>query len=115
VVERADNFFERVYADVTTVPAGRVTTYGDVSRRLFGHARAARTVGWALHGLPAGRVETVPWWRVINAQGRISTSCAIHTAAEQRARLEEEGIVFGRDDRVDLACYGFEPEAPPRR
>jgi methylated-DNA-protein-cysteine methyltransferase related protein len=101
------NFFERVYDVVCRVPSGSVTTYGDVSRCLVGHARAARTVGWALHGLPPDRVEVVPWWRVINAAGRISTSCATHTAAEQRQRLEDEGVVVGADLRIDLDRFGW--------
>ena len=104
--------FERIYADVERVPPGQVTTYGDVSRRLFGHARAARTVGWALHGLPADRVDQVPWWRVINAAGRVSTSCQTHSALEQSARLEEEGVVFGSDGRLDLARYGWDGGTP---
>ena len=97
--------FERIYAVVERVPEGKVTTYGDVSRALFGHARAARTVGWALHGLPDSRLEEVPWWRVINARGAVSTSCVTHSAGEQRARLEAEGVVFGPADLVDLDVF----------
>ncbi len=105
---RDANLFERIYAVVCAVPSGRVTTYGDVSRILLGHARAARTVGWALHGLPPERVEVVPWWRVVNARGRISTSCAIHTASEQHQRLAAEEIAFGTDGRIDLDRYGWD-------
>ena len=102
------DFFERVYEVVRRVPRGRVTTYGDVSRALVGSARAARTVGWALHGLPADLVEEVPWWRVINSQGRVSTSCWEHAAEVQRARLEAEGVAFGPADRVDLDRFGWD-------
>jgi methylated-DNA-protein-cysteine methyltransferase related protein len=102
------SFYRRVYDLTTSVPAGRVTTYGAISEQLVGHSRAARTVGWALHGLTPAEVDRVPWWRVINSQGRVSTSCAMHTADEQRARLEDEGVVFGPDGRVDLACYGWD-------
>jgi methylated-DNA-protein-cysteine methyltransferase-like protein len=100
-------FFEAVYDVVRRVPVGRVTTYGAVSEILTGRKGAARTVGWALHGLPPEIVDEVPWWRVINARGRISTSCEIHSADEQRARLEDEGIVFGDDGRVDLGRFGW--------
>ena len=81
------SFFAAVYDVVRAVPEGRVTTYGAVSRMLVGRTSGARTVGWALHGLPPDLVDDVPWWRVVNAQGRISTTCEEHSAAEQRARL----------------------------
>lgn len=104
-------FFERVYTWVEGVPRGRVTTYGAVARALSGGSGAARSVGWALHGLPADRVDRVPWWRVVNAQGRISTSCSIHSAEEQRARLEAEGVAFDASGRIDLERFGW-PEPP---
>lgn len=102
------SFYDRVYEVVRRVPFGRVTTYGDVSRLLTGTSRSARSVGWALHGLPPDRVHEVPWWRVINARGRVSTSCQEHPASEQRARLMDEGVEFTADDLVDLARYGWD-------
>ena len=57
-------FFDRVYTVVRRIPAGRVTSYGHVAA-LCGKPCAARTVGWALHGLPDG--SDVPWHRVVNA------------------------------------------------
>ncbi|MFN2115543.1 MAG: MGMT family protein [Anaerolineae bacterium] len=104
------SFFDRVYEVVCRVPPGRVTTYGDVSRVLTGTARSARSVGWALHGLPPDRVDEVPWWRVINSKGRVSTSCQEHSASEQQARLMDEGVEFGLDDRVDLDRFGWDGE-----
>jgi methylated-DNA-protein-cysteine methyltransferase-like protein len=98
-------------AVVRCVPAGRVTTYGDVSRALYGHSGAARTVGWALHALSPAEAEVVPWWRVVNARGRISTSCMEHDAGLQRAILESEGVTFGPDDRIDLERFGWDWQA----
>lgn len=100
-------FFERVYQVVCQIPPGRVSTYGAVSALLTGRTTAARTVGWALHGLPEAHVDLVPWWRVINSQGRISTSCETHSAHEQRARLVDEGVRFRVDERVDLEEFGW--------
>lgn len=100
-------FFDRVYDVVRRVPPGRVTTYGTVSQLLMGHSRAARTVGWALHGLSPQQAMEVPWWRVINAQGRISTSCETHSSTEQRSRLEAEGVAVDDRLRVDLARFGW--------
>ena len=107
-------FFERVYRLVRQVPPGKVTSYGALARML-GHPRAARTVGWALHGLPPSVSPTggderggdVPWHRVINSQGRISTSCREHDADLQRELLEAEGITFDERGYVDWDWFGW--------
>jgi alkylated DNA nucleotide flippase Atl1 len=54
----------------------------------------------------------VPWWRVINAQGGISMPANSPAAAEQRARLEAEGLVFDANDHLDLARVGWAGPAP---
>ncbi len=90
---------------VAQIPYGKVATYGQIALYL-GYPRAARTVGWALHALPEGR--EIPWHRVINSQGRVSTSCLTHSADLQRAMLEEEGIVFDEKGFVDFALYRWE-------
>ena len=96
------SFPERVYAVVQTVPEGWVTTYGDVAAAL-GSPRAARRVGWALAALrDSPRAESVPWQRVINAQGRISARGDVFRAAEQQSRLEAEGVEFTTDGRCAL-------------
>jgi methylated-DNA-protein-cysteine methyltransferase-like protein len=104
--------FERIYAAVRRIPNGQVATYGQIGRLVTGTTTAARTVGWALHGLPAARVDEVPWWRVINARGRISNSQAHRGAAEQRRRLEAEGVRFDADGRVDLGVYRWDADFP---
>ena len=103
-------FFERVYQLVRQVPPGKVTSYGAIARMLD-HPHAARTVGWALHSLPEG--SDVPWQRVINSQGRISTSCREHGTDRQRALLEAEGIEFDERETVDWGRFGWEGLAWP--
>lgn len=98
-------FFDKVYIVVRMIPKGKVASYGQIAAYL-GHPRAARTVGWALHGIPEG--SDVPWQRVINGKGRITISGVEYSAALQRELLEEEGIVFGPDDRVDMRVYRWE-------
>lgn len=93
-------FNERVYALVRQVPAGWVTTYGDLAG-LLGSRRVARQVGYALAALAD---PAVPWHRVINAQGRVSFKGDPLRAREQRSRLEAEGVVFDAGERVDLAA-----------
>jgi methylated-DNA-protein-cysteine methyltransferase-like protein len=97
-------FFEQVYQLMRQVPPGKVTSYGAIARML-GHPHAARTVGWALHSLPEG--SDVPWHRVINSQGRISTGGREYAANLQRALLEAEGVEFNEDGIVDWERFGW--------
>ncbi len=102
-----EGLFDRIYAEVERIPLGWVSTYGAVSFAVTGRPTAARTVGWAINGLPEERYETVPWWRVINAAGRISNSSPPGVAEEQRDRLAAEGVEFGLDGKVDLGRFGW--------
>jgi methylated-DNA-protein-cysteine methyltransferase related protein len=103
---RADvpNFYAAVYQLVAQIPSGKVTTYGQIARWL-GHPSAARAVGYALHALPTG--SEIPWQRVINAAGRVSSRCDRHYEAIQRALLEAEGIRFDSYGNVDLQRFGW--------
>ncbi len=100
-------FNDRVYALVRLIPAGKVLSYGKVAE-LLGVPRGARAVGWALHQLRnSPQAQDVPWQRVINAQGYVSIKSIEHSAIEQRARLETEGIIFDASGRVDMARFGW--------
>lgn len=104
------NLFARVYALLATVPAGRVVSYGELARGL-GMSRGARVVGWAMRTCPEG----FPWHRVVNARGEISQRGIGEGEALQRALLEDEGIVFRLDGRIDMQTYGwrFDVRATP--
>lgn len=94
-------FHERVYAVVCLVPAGHVTTYGDVGTML-GSPRVARQVGWALANLSH---DEVPWHRVINARGMVSWRGEFPRASLQEALLRAEGVVIDAAGKLDLAAY----------
>lgn len=94
---------ERIYAVVSKIPRGKVTTYGDVAQRA-GLPRGARRVGRALRVLPSNR--NLPWHRVVNAQGCIALPPQTASASKQRQRLQREGVVFIAD-RIDLQRYGW--------
>lgn len=79
-------FHAQVHELVSSVPVGRVTTYGDVAEAL-GSRSVARHVGYALAALPEG--SEVPWWRVVAAGGRLSLASG---AAKQARRLRREGL-----------------------
>lgn len=98
-------FQKRVYGVVSSIPRGRIASYGTVAA-LMGRPRAARGVGSALCSLEHD--TEVPWWRVVNRAGRISTTCLDHTAQLQRALLEAEGVEFDEDDAVSWERFGWD-------
>lgn len=97
---------QRIWQVVMLIPRGKVATYGDVAH-LAGLGRAARRVGYSLRGLPDG--TTIPWHRVVNAQGRISLPEGSSSRDTQRDRLQEEGVVFRGGQRLDLELYRWRP------
>jgi methylated-DNA-protein-cysteine methyltransferase-like protein len=102
-------FFARVYDTVRRIPAGRVASYGHIAA-LLEHPRAARTVGWALSGLREG--SGVPWHRVVNRRGYLSTSSFSDPPDQQRRLLEAEGVEFDASGRIDMRRFGWDDESP---
>lgn len=98
------NFKDQVIFIVKKIPYGKVTTYGTVAA-LSGLPRGARLVGGILHY--SLDELNLPWQRVINRNGFISTKCLEHPKALQKALLEDEGIEVSDDFMVDLKKYGW--------
>ncbi len=93
--------YERIYALVREIPSGRVTTYGQLGAMCgIGDSRVVGEAMNASHDLP--------WQRVINSRGEISLKGA--TGAQQRKLLEQEGVEFDANGRVDLEKYGWVPD-----
>lgn len=104
------NSYAAIYAVVRRIPPGKVSTYGRVAL-LAGLPGHARLVGYALHALRDGAAPPpVPWWRVINAAGRISNA---YQPELQRTLLVAEGVAFDARERVDLGLFLWEPAADP--
>ena len=99
---QSGNFRERVWAYLRSVPQGRVVTYGQIADALES-PDAAQAVGGAMRALPD---ETdFPWHRVVTVSGQLG---APESLAEQRVRLQNEGVVVDADDRVDLDRYRWD-------
>ncbi|MEM8902223.1 MAG: MGMT family protein [Actinomycetota bacterium] len=79
-----EDFFEACLDVVAELAPGEVVSYGDVAERA-GRPGAARAAGAVL----ARSMGTVPWWRVVYADGRLPV-CG---PEEQTARLRSEGAV----------------------
>ncbi len=101
--EQASTVAAHVYALVRACPSGRVTTYGWLAKAV-GYPRGARMVGWIMN-----EAAGVPAQRVINSKGELSGNWAFNNPGGMRQLLEEEGIVFSEDGRVDLKRYGWDP------
>lgn len=97
-------FRDKVIQIVLKIPYGQVTTYGTVAT-LAGLPRGGRLVGGILcHNTERAHL---PWQRVINREGYISTKCLDHPKQAQKALLEMEGVEVSKDFIVDLEKYGW--------
>ncbi len=79
------SFKDRVVKAILSVPSGKVTTYGTIAV-MAGLPRGGRLVGGILHFQT--EKYNLPWQRIINREGFISTSCSEHQNSLQRALLE---------------------------
>jgi methylated-DNA-protein-cysteine methyltransferase-like protein len=107
-------FNQSVYQIVKGIPSGKVLTYGRIAAFIPPPpempyasycAVRARWVGYAMASCP----EDVPWQRVINAQGRVSKRPGFGPDL-QRKLLEDEGISFDENGRIDIKRFLWQPE-----
>lgn len=101
-----EGFFECTYELVRQIPRGRVASYGQIAAML-GQPRKARFVGFAMHASP-GQAAGVPCHRVVFKDGSLAAGYAFGGPSVQRQLLEEEGIVFLPDGRVDMSACRWE-------
>ncbi|NRA21931.1 MAG: MGMT family protein [Oceanospirillaceae bacterium] len=92
---------ERIWQVIDAIPAGKVSTYGTVAA-MAGLPRQARAVGKYLAELPVG--SKIPWYRVINAQGKISFPVASTRFLKQKQLLEVESVRF-TNNKVNLKVF----------
>jgi len=103
-----EKVFEKIYKLVLRIPRGRVMTYGQIAR-LLEERYSPRLVGWAMHATPHDE-RNIPWHRVINSRGTISTGRVIIAEPDrQRLMLEAEGIVFDNRGHCELNVYQWSP------
>jgi methylated-DNA-protein-cysteine methyltransferase-like protein len=98
MASRPSKAFLRIRAEVirivSLIPEGRFTTYGSIAAHLNVNPRH---VAYFLARLDEGESTSLPWHRVVAAEGRISRGMEEGLRAEQQARLESEGLKV--DDR----------------
>lgn len=98
------NTYAKIYDVVRQIPPGKVATYGQVAE-LAGLFGKPRVVGYALFRV-AEPDDSIPWQRVVNAKGEVSYS-QVRNGSDylQRHLLEEEGIEFKANGKIDLNLY----------
>lgn len=94
-----DAVAEAVLELVEAVPPGRVTTYGTIGDSV---GTGPRQVG-AVMGRDGG---SVPWWRVVRADGSLPP----HKADLGRRHHREEGTPLRPSGRVDMVAAFWEPD-----
>lgn len=95
-------FFTEVYDIVKQIPFGKVLTYGDIAR-LAGKPRYSRMVGQAMFNAPAHL--HIPCHRVVNHKGETAPHWT-----EQKELLEQEGITFRKNGRVDMRKHQWDTD-----
>jgi methylated-DNA-protein-cysteine methyltransferase related protein len=93
---------EQVIALVKTIPRGRVMSYGQIATKLG--IQDARQIGWIMHS--AGGAEGVPWWRVLNNEGKITIKDEAGRT-RQKELLAAEGIEVNENFMIDIEKYRF--------
>ena len=87
---------------VALIPFGKVATYGQIAK-LAGLPKHARLVGTVLKNLDEG--SHLPWHRVINSQGKVSTiNLDENGESRQLKLLKNEGILL-ENHKIKLKDY----------
>lgn len=92
---------EKVYEFLTTIPKGKVVTYGQIAECL-GNKSLSRVVGNILHNNPDE--EKYPCYKVVDRNGNLSKYFAFGGIEKQKEKLENDGITVN-DYKVDLNKY----------
>lgn len=90
---------------VSSVPAGRVGSYGWLGRSL------TNPVSGFLAGKWMAQVDDVPWWRIVGATGELLVAKRDpDLAVQQRRALEKEGVEFDESGLVRREFFWFGEE-----
>jgi methylated-DNA-protein-cysteine methyltransferase-like protein len=100
-------FKEQVISIIAAIPKAKVASYGQIAA-YAGSPRAARQVGQILRNTDES--YRLPWWRVINNQGRISIRGNWYATPEvQKKLLEQEGVEVNDSFYVHMSSYRWAP------
>lgn len=100
----SDELARQILEVIARIPYGKVASYGQVAK-MAGLPKHARLVGYVLKNLDDD--VKIPWFRVINSQGKISLS-KLNEKGEniQKLKLLDEGIDI-LNDKVNMKVYAW--------
>ena len=98
------SFYIRAIEIIKKIPKGKVATYGQIAK-FAGNPQGSRQIARILHS--SSEKHELPWHRVINSKGRISLNPGDGYEL-QKMLLENEGIQFDENDRIDLSRFGWD-------
>lgn len=108
-----DTARRRILDAIRRVPAGSVSSYGEIARRA-GLPKRARLVAKVL---ASNDEDDLPWHRILRADGRIAFPQRSPGRREQTARLQAEGVVvrggkvrIDKRDESDLDAFLWKPD-----
>ena len=101
---------QQIWQTVQAIPFGKVACYGQIAD-LAGLPGRARMVGRALGYVPENgyQGQPVPWYRVINSQGKISFPLGSEYFQKQRDLLQDEQVVV-IGARIKLKEFQWRPD-----
>ena len=97
LIRSSQSIKDKVYDMLLKIPAGKVTTYGDIAKAI-GQPNSSRLIGQILHNNPTPVV--VPCHRVVRSNGKIGGYA--YGSRKKRKLLEEEGLIFCGRNSTDL-------------
>ena len=102
--------YVQIWKTVQLIPHGKVACYGQIAD-LAGLPGRARLVGKALGKVPESgwQKKEVPWYRVINSQGKISFPVGSEFFEKQKQLLQDEQVVVN-GVRVKLNDFQWRPD-----
>ena len=97
LIRSSQSIKDKVYDILLKIPAGKVTTYGDIAKAI-GQPNSSRLIGQILHNNPTPVV--VPCHRVVRSNGKIGGYA--YGIRKKRKLLEVEGLKFCGSNSTDL-------------
>ena len=98
--------YQTIHRIISLIPSGKVATYGQIAEIVGGCT--ARMVGYAASAIPQD--SDIPWQRVINYKGKISSRSGGSRELLQQELLEGEGIQFDPLGKTNLKYYRWNGE-----
>lgn len=102
----AADSYRKIWAQAALIPEGQVASYGQIAKQAGLPRRGARMVARAVGAAP--KEMNLPWYRIVNAQGRIAIPKGTAGYERQQELLRAEGVAV-ENGRLDLDRYRWSP------